>query len=323
LKPGVNGTNIYGGNVDFKVSTPDEVFEGENTRMEGEYLLSNINGQLIKANKILSVNPSLHIKGSVNYSTGNIVFPGDVQIDGTVSDGFKIYSGGSVTIKQTFDVTKAIIKNDLNVAGGIIGRGQAVLKVGGSLRTRFIENCRVACRKDIKADLEIFNSNVYTMETLEMGDKGRIVGGEVYALKGIRAGAIGKATGKAARIHCGIDFTLEQEKEKNNTIMRILSSKLKQLKELMEDPSIGSDKKKKYEALCLKLEEEQQKAQAKISELLGQHNTFEDATVEVLGVIIPGTLIEICQTALFVTTTLKKVKIRLDTSRSKLIIDNL
>ena len=322
-KPGKEGQNVHGESIGYSVVRPEGVSGGENTRMDGRFLLSDINGQMVVKNKVVSVSNSLVIKGPVGYATGNIVFPGDVEIEGPVSDGFKIYSGGSVTIKQTFDVTDAITKNDLNVAGGIIGRGRALVKVGGALKTKFVENCQVACRKSVNIDLEIINSRIFTLEALEMTDKGRIVGGDIYAVKGVRTGGIGKKGGKATRIHCGIDFTLEQEKEKSNGALRILAAKLSRLRELMEDPAADEEKKAKMEALLRRLEEEQKKAQARVSELLGKINTFEDAVVEVKGEIVPGTLIEICQTALFVTEPLKKVKIRLDRESSKLVTEKL
>ena len=322
-KPGKDGKNVRGESIGYKVIRPEGVSGGENTRMEGRFLLSNINGQLVESGGVLNVRDSLVIKGPVGYATGNIIFPGDVNIEGPVSDGFKIYSGGSVTIKQTFDVTDVITKNDLNVAGGIIGRAQALVKVGGNLKTKFIENCRVACRKTITVDFEIINSNVFTLETLEMGDKGRIVGGEIYAVKGVRTGGIGQKTGKAARIHCGIDFTLEQEKEKSNGALRTLAAKLSRLRELMADPSADGEKKAKMETLRHRLEEEQLKAQAKITELLGKVSSYDNAVVEVSGEISAGTLIEICQVALFVTTPLKKVRIRLERESNKLITEKL
>jgi len=322
-KPGKEGQNVHGESIGYSVVRPEGVSGGENTRMDGRFLLSDINGQMVVKNKVVSVSNSLVIKGPVGYATGNIVFPGDVEIEGPVSDGFKIYSGGSVTIKQTFDVTDAITKNDLNVAGGIIGRGRALVKVGGALKTKFVENCQVACRKSVNIDLEIINSRIFTLEALEMTDKGRIVGGDIYAVKGVRTGGIGKKGGKATRIHCGIDFTLEQEKEKSNGALRILAAKLSRLRELMEDPAADEEKKAKMEALLRRLEEEQKKAQARVSELLGKINTFEDAVVEVKGEIVPGTLIEICQTSLSVTEPLKKVKIRLDRESSKLITEKL
>ena len=322
-KPGKEGINVKGESIAYSVIRPEGVTPGENTRMDGRFLLSCINGQLVVEKRVLHVRDYLLIKGSVGYNTGNIIFPGNVEIHGTVSDGFKIYSGGSVTIKQTFDVTDAITKDDLSVAGGIIGRGQATVKVGGTLKTKFIENCRVACRKSINVDLEIINSHVYTLDAIEMADKGRIVGGEVWAVKGIRTGGIGKKTGKAARIHCGVDFTLEQEKEKYNNILRTIAVRLNRLKELMEYPQADGEKKEKMEAMQRKLEDDQKKAQAKVSGLLGKLTSYWDASVEVSGEIVPGTLIEICQAALFVTEPLKKVRIKLDRASMRLITESL
>jgi uncharacterized protein len=322
-RPGKDGINVRGEAIGHKTVKKDVLTGGENTAMEGRFLVSCINGQFVKAGGTLSVRDYLVIKGPVGYATGNIAFPGDVKIEGPVSDGFKIYSGGSVTIKQTFDVTDSVTKKDLNVAGGIIGRGRAIVKVGGSLKTKFIDNCHVAARKNIIVDSEIISSSVFTLETLEMGDKGKIVGGEIHALKGIRAGTIGKEVGRAARIHCGVDFIMEQEKEKSNSVLKALAIKIHRLKELMEDPSTDEAKKEKIKAFLDKLAEEQQKTQNKITDLLGKLNTYEDATVEVKDEIEPDVLIEICHAALFVTEPLKKVKIRLDKETRKLIIEKM
>ena len=322
-KPGKDGMNVLGEVLGHDIKRPDGVSGGANTRMEGRLLLATINGQLIQTKGVLSVNDSLVIKGAVGYGTGNIVFPGDVEIEGPVSDGFKIYSGGSITIKQTFDVTDAITKNDLNVFGGIIGRGRAMVKVGGFLKTKFIGNCRVVCRKTISVEKEVINSHVFTLDFLEVSEKGSIIGGEVYAVKGVKTGSIGKKTGKAARIHCGVDFTLEQEREKTNNYLKTLTIKGDRVKDLIIDPDTKAERKAKLEEFLQKLEEEKAKAQAKITDLLGKVISYEDAVVEVKGQIVPGTLIEICQAALFVTEPLKKVRIRFNRDSNRLITETL
>jgi len=321
--PGQEGVDVHGEKVAFKVKKPPGITGGANTRMEGRFLVSEINGQFQFSKGEISVSNSLVVKGPVGYSTGNIVFPGDIQIDGPVSDGFKIYSGGSVTIKQTFDVSDTVTKNDLNVAGGIVGRGNAKLKVGGTLRTKFIDNCRVACRKNVVVDLEIVNSQIFTLGSVEMGEKGKIVGGEVYAARGVRTSSIGKKTGKAARIHCGVDFTLEREREKNNSFLRIISLKISHVREKINDPVTDGERREKLEAVLKKLEEQERLAHDKVMELLGKGNICPDAVVEVKGEIVQGTLIEICQAALFVREPLKKVRIRLDANSDKLITENL
>jgi uncharacterized protein (DUF342 family) len=321
-KAGKEGKNVHGVVLPFPVVRPEGVSGGANTRNDGKLILAEINGQLIENHKELSVQESLVIKGPVGYGTGNIIFPGDVLIEGPVSDGFKIYSGGSITIKQTFDVTDVVAKGDLNVAGGIIGRGAALVKAGGAVRTKFIENCHLAARRAVTVDAGIINSSVFTLEHIDLGEKGMILGGEAYAVHGIKAGGIGKKTGRAPRIHCGIDFTAQQEKEKNNNRLRILAAKLAKLREMMAAPE-GAEQRAKMEELFRRLEAEQQQAAVKVSDLLGRINTDENAAVEVLGEIVAGTLIEICQVALFVTEPLRKVRVRLDKATGKVISEAL
>ncbi|MDR2479789.1 MAG: FapA family protein [Treponema sp.] len=318
-KPGKEGKTIHGVSLPFTVIRPEGVSGGTNTRNEKGLIVSSINGQLIESKKTLNVQETLVIKGAVGYGTGNIVFPGDVMIEGPVSDGFKIFSGGSLTIKQTLDLTEVVTRGHLNVAGGIIGKGTALVKSGGGIRTKFIENCHAAARKSIIVESEIINSTVFTLERIDMADKGMILGGDIYAVQGIRTGGIGKKSGKATRIHCGIDFTAQQEKERCNNRLRILAAKLGKLKELMAEPDIDAEKMAKMEELRNRLEEEQQTVSARISELMGKINTDENAAVEVLGEIVPGTLIEICQIALFVEEPLRKVKIQLDKANGKLV----
>jgi uncharacterized protein (DUF342 family) len=322
-KIGRDGKNVHDLIIPHGITRPEGVSGGENTLTGEKGITAQINGQLITEQNVLSVRNSLVIKGSVGYATGNIIFPGDVVIEGTVSDGFKIYSGGSVTIKQTFDVTDVMTKRDLTVTGGIIGRGRALVKVGGTLRTKFIENCRVACRKTITVDSEIINSGVYTMETLDLGDRGFILGSEIYAIHGIRAAGIGKKSGKATHIHCGIDFTIQQDKEKSNGNMRILAGKLAKLRELMTVPDPNPEKRAKMEELLHRLEEEQKKTGLHIADIMGKLDADENAQVEVSGEIAPGTLIEICQIALFVSEPLKKIRIKLDKTAGKLVTEPL
>jgi uncharacterized protein (DUF342 family) len=322
-KEGRDGKNIHGVLVPFPVLRPDGVRGGKNTRTEGQFIYADIDGQLVEKNKVLEITDSLTIKGPVGYATGNIIFPGDVTITGPVSDGFKIYCGGSITIKQTFDVTDAMARGDLTVSGGIIGRGMAQLKIGGSIKTKFIENCRAAARKTITVTSDIINSTVYTLGSIEMGDRGLILGGEVYAVNRVRAGGIGRKAGKSSKLHLGIDFTAEQEKEKSNNHLKILDAKIRKLREILEAEEAGSERRAKLEDMLKQLLEEQQKTADRVTELLGRIITNENASVEILGEILPGTLIEICQVALFVTEPLHHVRLRLDKDTGKVVIESL
>ena len=322
-KPGKEGKNVHGEALPYGLTRPESVEGGVNTRTENETILSNIDGQFVQVKKILSVQDTLIIKGSVGYATGNIAFPGDIRIDGLVADGFKIYSGGSITIKQTFDVTEAVTKKDLLVSGGIIGKGTAVLKVGGSIRTKFIANCRAAARDSIYVEKEINNSSVYTLKTIEMADKGVILGSRIYSVHGIKAGEIGKKANKATHIHCGVDFIVQQEKEKCTNELRTLAGKIAKLKGVLNSPTIKPNEKASATDFLQRLEEEQAKTSKHMAALTSKVNVNENAAVEVTGGISKGTIIEICQVALFIDSPMRKVRIRLDKIAGRLVAEPL
>jgi uncharacterized protein (DUF342 family) len=310
-REGKNGMNVHGEPLPFTTIQPAGVRGGENTRTEGGMILAEIDGQMVEKSGVLDVKNTLTIKGPVGYATGNIIFPGNVFITGPVSDGFKIYSGGSVTIKQTFDVTDAVTKGNLTVSGGIIGRGQGLLKIGGSLKTKFIENCRAAVRKNITVNRAIINSQIWTLDTIEMEDRGLILGADIYALKKVRTGGIGRKEGKSSKIHCGIDFAVEQEKEKNNNLVKTLGIKINRLREQL-GPEEDPEKRARMQEDLERMLAEQQGASEKLTELLGKTVYNEDAVVEVAGEVVPGTFIEICRAGFLVTETLHKVRIKLE-----------
>ena len=322
-KQGSSGVNVHGMELPYETIHREGISGGENTQTNEKNIISDIHGQLIVNKKIISVQPNLVIKGAVDYRTGNIIFPGDVSIEGPVSDGFKIIAGGSLSIKQTLDLTHAFAKDDIQVMGGIIGKGAAIIKSGGDIRTKFIENCRVAARKSIFVDSEIINSSIYALNTVEMGDKGTILGGDIYAVNGLRAGSVGKETGRATRIHCGIDFVVQQEKEKCNNQLMMLAAKLSEIRRLLEISANDPEKKEKTEGALHKLEEKQRTVAEKFSQLAANINVNEAAAIEITGEIIAGTLIEICQFALFVDAPLRNVRFRLDKEGGKLITEPL
>jgi uncharacterized protein (DUF342 family) len=323
---GRDGRNVHGDIVPCRDVDPLGYFSGENTRTDDRYIYADIHGQLVENKHVLNVQDTLVIKGAIGYATGNIVFPGDVFINGPVSDGFRIYSGGSVTIKQTFDVTDAIIRKDLAVTGGIIGRGRALLKVGGTIKTRFIDNCRLASRNDVQVVKEIVSSSIYTMGKVDMADKGVILGSSIYALHGVRAKRIGTKSGKRSRIYCGVDFTVTQDKDRYTEKLKRIAATLNRLRydyDNAPDNEDGKAKREKLKAGITLLEKEQSEVSARLSALMDQANSDENAVIEIYGEIVPYTFLEICHVSLAVTEPLSRVRIVLDRPQEKLVPQKL
>ncbi|MDR2535293.1 MAG: FapA family protein [Treponema sp.] len=321
--PGQAGKNVHGDFVPYKTVLPEGVIGGNNTRTNDKFIIAEINGQFIQNKQILQVEKCLVIKGGVGYATGHISFPGDVIIEGPVSDGFKIYAEGSVTIKETLDVTEVMAKGDLTVAGGIIGRGKGIAKIRGPIKTKFIENCRVACGQSVSVERAIINSTVYAMDKVDLGNKGFIIGGNITAIHGVRAGKIGKASGMPTKLHCGIDFTVQQEQEKAKAQIQLLEAKIDKIQYFMALPETSHEKWLKLEENLKRIQEERYNLRERASDLQVRTNADENAVIEVYGEIASGTLIEICQIGLFVAEPLRKVRIKLDRFYQKLISEPL
>lgn len=317
--PGMEGKTIQGVVIPAPVQRHETYTSGKNTVKTEDAILAACDGRLIINDHELMVDEILEVKGSVGYGTGHIIFPGDVILDGNVADGFKVYSGASIIAKQTFDATDVIAKKDLIVAGGIIGRGQNTIKVGGSVKAKFIQNCRLASRGPIQVSSAIVNSTIYTLDSLDLGDKGRIIGGEIFTIHGLRAASIGSETGKTTRIHCGVDFTVQQELDKLNEQFRVLSQKREKIQQLLQNPALETNKKASLEQFKKQVDEQLLVISNKLTELLPKLNADENASVSCLGEIAKGTLIEICHVALFIDKPLRKVQVHLDKAQGKLV----
>lgn len=325
---GQDGKNIHGEIIEKTITRPDSARGGANTISDKDAIYAACDGRLIENKGELIVEEILAIKGGIDYKTGHVIFPGDVIIDGPVADGFKIYSGASIVAKQTLDASDVVSKKDLIVAGGIVGRLGGYIRVGNEVRAKFIQNCRIAARGAVFVGGAIINSQVFTMDRVDLGDKGKILGGEIYAIHGIKALAIGSERSRQTKIHCGIDFTVQQELERTNERIRVVSLKLQRLREKMGKQTGGAPVPSgpaaaEYQGIEERLVKDLEASNAKVSHLLGKLDTDENASIEVSGDVAADTLIEICHVALWIEKPLSKVRFTLDKAKGAIVIGKL
>ncbi|MDR2247793.1 MAG: FapA family protein [Treponema sp.] len=317
---GRTGTNVHGDVVPFETQTVSSPALGKNTFSDDKYIYASSDGQLIEDNGVLSVSDKLVIRGDVNYSTGNINFPGDVELDGSVADGFKVYVGGNFLAKQTLNATDVVVKGGIEVRGGIIGRGQATVKAGGEVKARFVENCKIAAWGNITINMEILNASIYTMGMLNVGSRGFIMGAEIYAVHGMKCAKIGRTAGKTSKIHVGVDFTVQKAIDKTINRLRPFTVKLEKLKTLISasGDATGGRYQKMIE-LRNKLDAEIKRLSAITDNLRKRVVVDEKAFVTIYGEISQGTLVEICQIALIIDRPLQRVTLQLDKARGKIV----
>ena len=314
--PGSPGSSVRGDLVPAKKRIVTLYQSGRNVRMDGDFLVADVDGRFVLSGNRIDVEEVLVAKGGVGYHTGHIVFPGDVTIEGPVRDGFKVHSGGSIVAKDTMDVFDVNAKKNVTCLGGLVGHQKAFLRAGGELRAKFAQSCRIAVRGDVFIPGSIVSSRLYTLGMLEMGDKGRILGGETYAVHGIRCGWIGTDTGQVTSIHVGIDFTIQQRLDIANERLRVIQLKANKIDEIARvHPSDKIDRLRK------ELEKAAQELSSLISDLLPKLDADEHAFVDIRGGAYPGTIIEICRIRFMLQEEVKKCVFRLDKVAGRIVLD--
>lgn len=209
---------LPGGDVRGQVLVPrdgkDRPLEpGDNVTVEiedGVHLLTAaVDGIAELRQNELSVRELLTIKGDVSFSTGNLEFRGEVYVDGSVVQGFRVRSGASVTITGTVEAGATVVaEGDISVGKGIVGRRTRVT-ARGSMRAQFVQEARVLAGGDI----ELGNYAMYAY--LRAGGDirvakgegtrgGSIIGGETWVRQVLEVHFAGAPTGVQTRLTAAI-----------------------------------------------------------------------------------------------------------------------
>ncbi len=111
-KVGQDGKDVYGKNIKRKTIRNLPFKAGKGCKLENNKIISTEKGMPIVQNGTFFVNPVYSVK-DVNMKTGNINFGGNIEVNGSVSEGMEVSCKGILTIKK--DVTSAKIKSNGNI----------------------------------------------------------------------------------------------------------------------------------------------------------------------------------------------------------------
>jgi len=309
-RAGQNGTNVLGETIPFK-SKDMQIFKaGENLDASGENLVSMVFGRFLVEGDQISVTEVLEIGTDVDYHTGNISFAGDVVIEGVIHDGFRVAAGGSIQCKKIIKNAEVLSRGDLDLALGIKGRGNALVRINGAITTKFIEQGNVESRAGITVSTSILSATVNTLGKLIMGQKGIIVTSKIIAEKGIEVFNLGRENCAPSSIWCGISFVENRKLEHLKTRHEVLLEKISALQKKSDPPANL-------------IEQMASTAENQVKEIEKMENeicTFEDARIIVHGTLYAGTELKIGKYRKIVEKDEKRVSVSLDKENLQLVI---
>lgn len=266
-------------------------------------IFSKVNGHVSLYNGKVFVSDVLEVENA-DLSTGNIDYAGNVKVNGNVCSNITIKSDGDVEVKGIVEGAFIEAKGNIILATGMNGMSKGILKAGGNVIAKFLENCTVIAGGYVETD-SIMHSKVQAGTEVNVASrKGFIIGGSVSATNAVNVKTLGTSMGADTNVTVGIDpamitrmqeLTKQIEQDEKNVKMLtpvLNASKLK----LAQGVKLRPDQIKQLQQLAITIKTANENIASGNAELESIREIMEqstDAHVMVTGTVFPGTTITI------------------------------
>ena len=302
---GTPGKDIFGGVIQPAKVNRKILKYGKNITVseDGTELYSQCNGHVMLTGGRVFVGNVMEVE-NVDTSTGNIVYEGNVQVNGNVCSNFSVKAKGNVEVKGVVEGAEIEAGGNITIARGMNGMGKGVLKAGGNVIAKFIENSSVEAEGYVESG-SIMHSNIVAGTEVHVGGrKGFISGGRVNATSLIEAKILGSEMGTNTILEIGLSAVAkkrfkevsEQIEEIDKVLARAIPI-MEAAKERIEEGQELSDEqldnvKNIYNLSKIKLKE-QLELKSEQEELNKAMEIDKDASIKVTDTVYAGTQIVI------------------------------
>ena len=220
---GIEGTNVKGGAIGTK-SGKDKPFPGAAGTVvseDGLCLLAAVQGHLTMVNGRLIVSPIYEVNGDVDYSTGNIDFPGSVIVRGVVKDGFSINATENITVHGVVEGAVLTAGGEIVVAGGVRGTGKGKLEAKGNISADFADQAIILSGGDVLIKNALLHSDCRCAGKVLVagGKRSQIAGGKIHAGREVVCLTLGSEMGTKTEIVVG---SLPEKVERRDQLRKFL-----------------------------------------------------------------------------------------------------
>jgi hypothetical protein len=187
-------------------------------------LLAEHNGYVLWQDGRILVKKVLTVPGDVDFHTGNILFVGDLVVQGSVRSGFEVQSR-NLLVKGHIEGAQVSSEGSIVAESGVKGGKTGMLKAGKSMRMPFCENARLTAGENILVDGSSMHCELYAGKQLAV--RGRLQGGCVYSNTLVFVGGrLGGGSTSTTRVVLGYDPFLLLKVEALEDTMREVQMRL-------------------------------------------------------------------------------------------------
>lgn len=209
---GVNGTNVCGENLKPREVKRLMLHYGRNISISEDKtcIYSEVNGHVVLIEGKVFVSDVLELE-NVDMSTGNIEYEGSVLVRGNVCSNFSVISHGNIEVRGIVEGAHLEADGDIIIARGMNGMGKGVLKAGGNIVVKFMENVDAEAQGYVSAETILHSHVSAGTDVTVTGRKGFIAGGRVCATHSINVKTLGSSMGADTVVEVGVDPGLKNK----------------------------------------------------------------------------------------------------------------
>lgn len=258
---GEDGWDVRGHILPADKGQDISLMPGANTRLapDGNQLFSNIMGRpVLETNGMVRVDEMVRLE-KVDFSTGNVDFPGTIIVEERMLDGFKLSTKGSIYIKVSVGKVFLKAEKDIILVGGFMGRGKGTIEAGGDITARFVEQGRLKAGRNIYINEAAMHSELIAGGNIIIkGGRGDLIGGETIVGGYIHVNCMGAAGETRTRAIVGTPpelieelNKLQAERHARKEVLERIMPNIRGLHEKSRRGEINSEEEEALEKLLL------------------------------------------------------------------------
>ena len=286
----------------------------------GLHLISDISGHAsLEDGDKVTVSNIFIVKNDVDISTGDINYDGNVEVKGNVINGFKITATGDVIIGGTAEGVEITAGGQIILKRGIRGMGKGILKSGGNIVAKFLENTVVKSGGYVMADAIIHSDVSSKGDVIVNSKKGYVNGGTIRSETLIRVKNAGSEMGTKTNMEGGVDPSLlvkykALQNKIEETVQRMeVSSKSIELytRKLHNGEKLSPERLSQFKILAMEYKQDSENIVTMQEEFTRLHEEIEKqdgGVIEVGNMVYPGVKIVVVDAVLYIREVVKNVR---------------
>jgi hypothetical protein len=299
--------------------------------------LAERSGELVQDGGVLSIMEVHSISGNVDMTTGNVNFPGNVHVSGSVRSGFTIVAGGVLFIGEAVEAALLSAGGTISIGQGIKGEGKAILRSRRDIESVFAEQAVLLAIGDVHLRGPCVRCQIKANGKLVLdSEKGSLVGGEVRVSRGAVLQNIGTPGGAHTIVTFGQDFLVKDQIEREEREIDALAAKVADLDAVMVRlqkqveaagvPAGAAGAQSKEAASLARVRAQKLMAMKTMEQrklrLIALHDKYDEhvpSEIVVRGTLFPGVILE-CHGRRYESRTEKKmITLRFDPQLGKIV----